>query len=172
MLRISSVPNYRLRKLAAFLLASLWCAGIAWGIVLSSRVEADFLLQMRRAFCRPVSIVGLLGAALIPFLLSALAVFLCMPWLLYPICLCKALAFSFTASCVLRAFGPSGWLAGWFVLFGSGIGVPVLLWFWYRHLFRGASLSQGGAAVQVALLLLAAGFHIRIVSPFWVSLLF
>lgn len=172
MAEFSRTQDDRLRKPAAFVLASFWFAGILGGMLLASRMEADFLFRMRSALWGPVSVVGLLGSALAPFLLSALAVSISMPLLLYPICFCKALAFSFAASCVLRAFGSCGWLAGVFVLFSDGVGIPVLYAFWQHQLVHRVPLSTAGAAPLALLLVLAAGFHARIVSPFWVSLLF
>lgn len=172
MVRSVSTPDARLRKLTDFLLAFFWCAGIACGIMLSSQMKAGFLSGMRSALGGAVSIVGLLGIYLIPFLLSALAVFLSMPRLLYAICFCKAVTFAFAGSCVLRAYGCSGWLAGMFLLFSDGVGVPVLYLFWQRQLARPAPLSMGSTALLSCFLLLAAGFYNRIVSPFWVSLLF
>ena len=162
----------RTRKVSRFFLAFFWIAGILSGVWIFRRTGAILVSVMRRAALSPVSIVGLLTASCLPFLLSALAVFLSCPAFLLPITFADGLLLGLAASAVLGAFGSAGWLMCFFISFSAFFTAP--LTFFYR--LRYVSGERRGSLPEF---LLMAGLHVLIgyidlsfVSPFLASLLF
>ena len=82
------------RKGTTVFLALSFLIGLVSGILIFFAAGESFLSLMRSAFYSPVSIVGLLCVTALPFLFSAIAVFLSQPWLMFPICFGKASFFS------------------------------------------------------------------------------
>lgn len=119
------------RKGMSLILAICWINGIAFGIFCYSSSSAEVTSLMHRAFSCPVSIVGLLNAALIPFLLSALFIALSMPVMLFGLCFLKAFLFSFVSMGVLTCAGSGGWLLRCLFLFSDCVTLPVLFGYWF-----------------------------------------
>lgn len=160
------------RKFGKAILAFSWSLGIVcgiWGYV--SAGNALYPL-MRNSPCGTMSIVGLLGISVLPFLFSAFAVSISFPFLLYPICFCKAFLFSFVSFGVIHSYEGAGWLIRWLLLFSDTVGVPLLYCFWLRHLpgFQKPSLSEN--VLFLILFLVLGWIDYRIISPFLACLIF
>ena len=82
------------RRRAQALLAFSFLSGHFLGVWCSGNASDFFLPAMRTAVSGRVSIIGLLSCALLPFLISALAVYLEQPVFLLPIAFVKAFLFS------------------------------------------------------------------------------
>ncbi len=155
-----------LRWVLAAVFAFGFCCGLAFGF----HFGGDIASLMPGSFLGSVSIVQVLIHLLLPFAVSGL---LCLfsPFLLIPVCFCRAFVFSFTHFCVLMAWGWSGWLVRWLLLFSDCLCLPLLYCFWLRCLSgTGAKTSQTGA------ILLFAGavgiFDCVFVLPYGAGLLF
>lgn len=127
--------------------------------------------MMRGAASGSVSIAGLLGITTLPFLISAFAVSFSMAWLIFPVCFCKAFAFSFVSLGVLQAFGSAGWLVRLLLLFSDCAGMPLLYGFWLRHLPGGRPVGVWETAFLLAACVLLGSVDYRIISPFLAGLL-
>lgn len=103
------------------------------GVWVSGTARDFFVSQMRGAVDRPVSIVGLLLSAMLPFLLSAWAVYGRRPILLIPIAFCKAFSFSYVGSRCWIVWGSAGWLVTGLMMFTAVFSMPVLFWYWRRY---------------------------------------
>lgn len=113
-------------------LVVFWCVGLICGIFTAA--GAGNLSSLMRACCHSrVSIVGLMFVPTLPFLFSAVAVYFSFPRLLYPIGFLKAFSFGFCLQAVSSAFGSAGWLMRFLLLFTNCMTIPVLCWFWLRH---------------------------------------
>ena len=123
-------PRIVVRKGMPLFLAASWLCGFVFGVFCYSTSCPEFTSLMRRAFSCSVSIVGLLNAALIPFLLSTLFIATSMPLLLPGLCFVKAFLFSFVSIGVLKSFGSGGWLLRFFLLFSDCVTLPLLLGYW------------------------------------------
>lgn len=118
------------RKGVLLLFAFCWISGVVCGVYCYSASSPEIISLMRRAYLCPVSIVGLLNAALIPFLLSALFTAFNVPWMLPGLCFVKAFLFAFVSTGVIVCSGSGGWLARYFLLFCDCVALPFLYWYW------------------------------------------
>ena len=148
------------RREMPLVLACCWICGLLCGVAFFSVSSPETFSVMRRAVLCPVSIVGLINAALIPFLLSAFFALLSMNWMVMGICL-----FAFVSLGMLSGFGSGGWLLRFFLLFGDSTALPLLYWCWMRFV-RAAAHSWIMIAVVCCLLLGAIILDYRVIAPF------
>lgn len=159
------------RKYGRLLLAIVWSAGLICGILVIASVDDHFLSLMRSALYVSVSIVGLLSVTLLPFLLTAFAVFICQPVCLLFLCFVKAVFFSFTAFGVSTGFGDAGWLIWHFLLFSDFVSMPLLYWLWLRCSRVNSTFLYGEILLSVSAALLIGSVNCRIISPFLARLI-
>lgn len=153
------------------LLALFWGAGLLLGVGLACQAGDSIFSLMRIAASRRVSIVGLFSSILLPFLLSAAAVYLHGASLLLPVSFLKAFSFGFCAVTVMKAFGSAGWLVCRLLLFSDCCLMPVLFWFWLRHI-RGGRRSVKMDMRLCAILIAAVGsIDYFLISPFLMSII-
>ena len=130
MLKSRDCARTAARKGMSLILAICWINGIVFGVFCYSSSPTEVTSLMHRTLSCSVSIVGLLNAALIPFLLSTLFIATSMPLLLPGLCFVKAFLFSFVSIGVLKSFGSGGWLLRFFLLFSDCVTLPLLLGYW------------------------------------------
>ena len=119
-------PPDRRSKYPAFVLALSYFAGLLFGVFVF-RFAGDRLDSlMRGAPTGAVSIVGLLGVTVVPFLFSAFAVSLSKPALLFPVSFINAFLFCFVSLGMMRCAGSAGWLIRWLLCFSGSVFAPVL----------------------------------------------
>jgi len=111
-----------------------WFFGLIAGVFLFLYAGTPTFSLMHRIPCGTVTIVSLLITGSIPFLLTAYAVLLSRPWLIFAICLCKACLFSFVLMGISVAFSSSGWLIRSLLLFSDSIYCSILSFLWLRIL--------------------------------------
>ena len=153
------------RREMPLVLACCWICGLLCGVAFFSVSSPETFSVMRRAVLCPVSIVGLINAALIPFLLSAFFALLSMNWMVMGICFVKAFLFAFVSLGMLSGFGSGGWLLRFFLLFGDSTALPLLYWCWMRFV-RAAAHSWIMIVVVCCLLLGAIILDYRVIAPF------
>ena len=159
------------RKGASSILAFSWVLGLVLGFFLFY-AESDFTSSLMVGCIRaPFSIVSLMLAYILPFLCSALAVFLSSPWLLPVICFGKAMLFSFVFSGLSFAWGTSAVFVNRFVLACNGICTPFLYCWWLRYISgeRRASLLNFGLFMLPSLVIPVMVF--TWVTPFWADVM-
>ena len=168
-----SVSNSRFffRRYCALLLALCWLAGIVSGILLAAVADTSIGSLMCRAVYSPVSIVGIFSILLLPFLFSALAVYIFKPWLLYVIAFFKGISVSYVACGMLLAFSSEGWLLCQLLMFSDLVGLPLLFWYWLCHLGRECEYSSARSFFVFSLLFLIGSIDICCVSPFLAKLI-
>ena len=152
------------RKGMLLILAVCWINGIVFGIFCYSSSSAEVTSLMHRALSCPVSIVGLLNATLIPFLLSALFTALSMPVILFGLCFWKAFLFSFVSMGVLACAGSGGWLLRYLFLFSDCAALPVLLWYWFASV-SGKSSQFAPFCILFLVLVLVTILDYRFIAP-------
>ncbi len=121
------------RKAGRFLLAIVLLSGYICGILVSMKA-GNISSLMYAAVNARVSIVSLLLAFLLPFLLSAIAVYLGQPWLFLPIGFCKAFCFACVSYGIGYAYAGAGWLMRWLFMFSDTLTMPLLCYFWLSHM--------------------------------------
>lgn len=160
------------RKGSACFLALSWFLGLLSGAAIFFSAGIAYFSWMRGVLHGSVSIVGLLCVTVLPFLLSAFAVFISEPWLLLPISFGKALLFSFISLCVLESFGSAGWLVRWLLMFSDLLFVPVLYWFWHRHISGEHCFSGSVSLLLLSLCILIGSIDFCYVSPYLANLIY
>lgn len=160
------------RKIGKTLLACCWSLGIACGIIGYVSAESTLLSLMRNSIYGTMSIVGLLCISILPFLLSAFAVSISSPSLLYLLCFCKAFLFVFISFGILQSYTDAGWLVRCLLLFSDNVGMPLLYCFWLRHLPGCPKASLAENALFLAFFLVWGCVDFRIISPFLAHLIF
>ena len=131
MLKSRDCARTAARKGMSLILAICWINGIVFGVFCYSSSPTEVTSLMHRTLSCSVSIVGLLNAALIPFLLSALFMTLSIPFMLFVLCFLKAFLFSFVSMGVLAYAGSGGWLLRYLFLFSDCVTLPVLFGYWF-----------------------------------------
>lgn len=157
-------------KARRFLLAVFWLLGLLSGTAIPFLAGNFFASQMRDTCFGVVSIMGLLYVVLLPFLLSALAVFLSQIWALYILAFGKALLVG-TVGLYIQISFSGGWLLRWLLCFGSLALLPALYWYWLSHVGtrRKFSFVQWALTVSVATLLGSIDYFI--IVPFLARLI-
>lgn len=140
-------------RAAALALAFFFFLGQSLGILFSGSAGGLFHSSMSAVVSSRVSVFGLLSSVMLPLLISAFAVYIRQPLLLIPTAFWKAFLFSYLGCGLYRAWGNAGWLVSGLVMFGSVCSMPVLCWYWLRHIGgrpfdpRAFGLSLAGLAI-------------------------
>ena len=134
-----SVPLYHR---SGIFLSLVWLCGLAMGLIFHCIIGSVFASLMSGILSESVSIVGLVCVIILPFLLSAFAVYIDLRWLLYPICFGKTMLVSLIASSVWVQFGSAGWLAWLLTMFSDMISLPLLYRYCMRHVSGFSSFSS------------------------------
>ena len=116
-----------------FFLVSVWLGGLLAGTIYAASASTQYFLLMRMAPQSHVSIVGLATAVLLPFLITAFAVYRDRPWVLYPICFAKVFVFASCGFGITAAYGTAAWLIRFLLQFSDICSVPILCWFAMGH---------------------------------------
>ena len=157
---------YAHRRLRS-VLAMCWICGLLLGVAPYFFFSQEALSLMHRTVSYSASIVGLLNAALLPFLLSAVFAAFSMPWAIGGICLVKAFLFSFVSLGILVSSDTGGWLLRYFLLFCDCTALPLLYWYWLRSVSMPLGLYWLiiTGAVLVALVFVTV-LDYRVIAPF------
>ena len=159
------------RKSSSAVLALFWFLGLVLGVFFSTAAGNTIATLMRTAVNSHVSISGLLTAILLPFLLSAFAVYIHEPWLLIPIAFAKAFVFSYVGLGVMTSYGSAGWLVRLLLMFGDCCSMPLLFWYWTRHISGQRKALLPVTAVVLVLAFVIGSFDFCVVSPFLASVI-
>lgn len=135
------------------------------GYVCSDAAQDQTVLLVRQSISAVPSMVGAVSVVLLPYLLSALAVSICEPWLILVISTFKAFSFTFCAWGVCLAFGQSSWLALFLFLFSDLCLIPALYLFWLRSI-RGERISGWGKWLFLAYALFVFVLDYWLIGPF------
>ena len=154
------------RKLSVIFLALFWILGIALGIVYAAVCRSHVASLMRGFLSGTVSIVGLLCVSVIPFLFSAFAVLISKPRILFLVAFGKGFFFSFVSCGFLFSLGSAGWLFRLLLMFSDLVSMPVLFWYWQRHISGEACFSAVQSLFVASLLILIGSIDFCCVSPF------
>ena len=157
---LHAVYSFCIRKWDKFLLAFCWVAGLGFGGSGFRYAGSIFVSQMPLAVVSQPSIFGLLISSALPFLFSAFAVYIQLPWLMYGICFLKASSAAYVSCGVFAVFGASGWLVRWLFLFTDIIGTALLYSYCHRHIsgVRKFSISCLAAYAGALFLLISADY--------------
>lgn len=165
-----TLPNFWQRSCKPILIF-LWIFGLFFGVWLAVGADDSSFLMMRGADLVTVSIPGLLLITVLPFLFTAIAVFLSKPWLLSALVFAKAAMFGYSAGWVTAAYGTASWIVRILLMFSDVCTMPLLMWLWLRCCIlskRSAGRDMGRCFLGATIIGL---LDILAVSPFAALLL-
>jgi hypothetical protein len=149
-----------------WVLAAVWFSGLVLGIFFFYRMSPSFVSLMRGLEISSVSIVGVLVSNLLPFLISAFAVYFHKIWLIFLLAFLKALVFGCSGGLITVAYGAAGWLVRWLTMFTDSIICPALLYFWCRHTSGDHRLCGREVAGYFCFVAFVIWLDFSVVSPF------
>ena len=153
------------------LLTLSWVTGMVLGAGFAYLSKQFLVPMVIDSVSAQLSITGLVSAGIVPFLLSAFAVFFCEPWLLLIISMFKAFSFSFCATGVSLAFVQSSWLVRFLFLFSDILIIPVLYVYWLRCLSHRCKVKRWELSLYLCIAGLIVYLDCHFIAPFLKSLL-
>lgn len=150
--------------------AVFWISGLILGVVTALYIDEALFVPFRAMVCRPAPMISLMLTTGLPFLFSAIAVFLSKPWMLIVIAFCKTAVFALVSFMMLLTFGSAGWMMRGMVMFADICTLPFFFGFCWRHLDKNICVSSSSGIYLIALLLIC-GFDIYGISPFLTKVL-
>lgn len=160
-------PEYypSFRKYGYLFLALSGIAGFAAGLFLfSSGSFPDSSLMYAVLDCR-VSIVDLLIPFLLPFSVSACAVYMNYPQVLPGICFVKSALHGFVSCLINGSFGTAGWIIRLLTMFSGILHLILLYWYWCRHILGDRSFSVSETVSFLCMAVLSSGVDHFFVIP-------
>lgn len=152
-------------------LGAAWILGLLLGVYSGCRWDESLVPLMHGCLYDTVSIVCVFCLLCLPFMISLLASFWNVRWLIYLIAFGKAFLFSFVSLGVFFSFGAAGWLVQLLLMFSEVCSLPVLYWFWMYCLDH----RQGPSPLEIfsllSLFFLIASLNCSYVMPFLASLI-
>lgn len=143
---------YFSRKMDTLVLAFFSVSGILLGVSISYSSDLILFSMMHRMLTSPVTIVGLVSVNLLPFLITAIAICLSKPYLIFLLAFFKCFLYAFVRCGISIYFFQAGWLIG-ALLLSDSIVIALLHWYWIRHLhaFRKNAIKDMAFCLLVAL---------------------
>lgn len=114
-------------RVSRYALALCWLFGLLLGFFAAKCAGYGVSAAVYASAFGSVSLLRACVFAVLPFLVSYMAVWLCERWLLHALCFAKAFAFGYCATGIGIAFGAAGWLARLLILFSDCMILPALL---------------------------------------------
>lgn len=144
-------------------LAVIWSLGLVIGYYLASRSKPVISSLILLIQSDRMMIVGFLSMLILPFIVSAILIWMSLNIWVLPLAFLKACLYS-CCCCQIMVFGDAGWLAHLLFVFSESISVPILLWFWFSCIDE-----HRGFILQRAILCIASVMTIGCVDCFIVS---
>jgi len=139
-------------------LAIFWCGGLGVAICFFnvSGGALGFVMQSLEGFT--VFLGSMLFSALIPWVLSGLAVLTGHPRWIYAICFCKAFLYGYLCCGIGGGYGNAGWLIRYLLFFEDTLGNVLLYLFWSHQLRKPMGFSGFLCYVTIICLVSAASY--------------
>ena len=153
-------------RISRWLFVIVWSAGLFFGTSIFRFSGSVSSSVMHGLLEDSVSIVSLFSVSFLPFLFSAFAVSIGLPWLLFPICFAKALCFSYVSAAIMTGFHCAGWLVRLLFMFNDLLSVPMLFLYGLRNIVHTGRIHLWELLMVFSALLLIGSIDYCFVSPF------
>lgn len=150
------------RKGRCLFLALFWYLGLLCG---SFYAAVSSFFTMHSIMHGAITIGTHIAAAILPFLLSAFAIYISVPALVLPICFVKSFLIAFVSMEILHSFGAAGWVYCVLILFGNYAVLPFLYWYWLRHYSKMRPFSVKEFILLLFVVVLIALVSIYVILP-------
>lgn len=158
-------------RLRLALFSSVWFGGFVFGALIFRSAQSAFVSGMFGALSCAVSIVGLLLVIILPFLITALAVYESKPVALYLLCFFKAVLYSVNVLAIYGAYGTAGWLVQILLMFTENCTMAMLWFLWLCVILNRPKIFQRAFLWCFGISVLAGVLDLFIISPFAVSII-
>lgn len=128
-----TIESFTLRRGSCLVLAIFWTLGLGAGGLVFRYAGESIVSMMPLAASGQSSIVSLFLRASLPFLICAAAAFFQKPRLVPVVCFAHSFLYGYMVSAVFSAFGESGWLLRWLLLFTTTFSSGLLYGYARRH---------------------------------------
>lgn len=152
------------RKHKIILLAFYAFTGLLFGSLIIRHIDPSFYTLMRSVLSNSVSIVGLIVVNFLPVLITSVIALLSKPYLFFPLSFFKNFSLVVVRCLVFFSFGQAWWLIGNMISLSNVVVMPLLYWFWIRHI-NGIRNS----AHKDIIICFAGSFVACIIEFIWVS---
>ena len=152
-----------------FFLALCATLSAGFGVLFANFADDSYVLLMRMAAGRHVSIVGFAVAYFLPYLVSFLLIVHSKPWLVYFICGIRIFCFSSISSSLVISFGTAGWLVRLLMLFPDICLLPIMMWLSHASLM--GHRSHRSLMISIILILVVGMIYFSMISPFGANLI-
>lgn len=142
----------------------VWILGLLCGGLFAVCADHSVFSWMRMPPGGHLSIVGLLLVPFFPFLITALAVYLSCPWLIYLTCAYKGFCYGACVGVIRMAFGSAAGLIHVLLLFTDCLTMPVLYWLWIQSLQGSFRLRKASSCAVLFAIIAAVDW--KWVAPF------
>ena len=147
------------------------CATISagFGVLFANLANDSYVLLMRMAASRRVSIVGFAVAYFLPYLVSFVLIVHSRPWLVYFICGIRIFCFSSISSSLIISFGTAGWLVRLLMQFPDICLLPIMIWLSHARLT--GHRSNRSLMISIIATLGVGMIYFGMISPFGANLI-
>ena len=153
------------------LLFAVCICGMIAGCWQSIAASDSVLLIYDHAIFTNASLLGLLLYSLIPFVLVHILLRWSYILVAYALLFFKMFLFGCCAYGLVIAFGQSGWLVRWLIMFSDSCTIILLIWYFARSISGTSDHAQSDHIICIVLSAMIVIFDYLIVSPFTVLLL-
>lgn len=150
-------------------LSCIWLTGLLLGsaATIFFRFFVNPLLPvLMRIYCSvPIKLLFIF----LPFLLSALAVYLSRPGWVFLLCGVKAVCFAIGSCILCLHYGQAGWLARWLLMFSDVCTLPLLFLYWMQSVTGGETFTWRKHVIFMLAIMTFTIVDYRIVTPYAVK---
>ena len=151
---------------ASHVLTSIWLGGLFMGGFAAFTAVDALQVLFPPTLSAGIFPIFALMSVFLPFLLSALAVYFSVPWLLAVICGVKAFCFGFCGFGLCVVYGSCSWLLHLIFMFTDFCSLPFLYFYWLRFLRRDSRPSWATNVCFGSVLFMICTIDRCIISPF------
>lgn len=153
------------RKFLLHLLAFYSLCGTSLGILVAYQSDPALFYLIRLAICSRVSIVDLSFIILLPFLITAVIIYMSKPFYFIALSFFKAFTFSLTITFIHLVFGTYGYLISAVYLLPCAVVLLLLHVYWVRNLIGSHTTAIKDLLLCSAISIAFAVIHTNIFSP-------
>ena len=164
MCAIRRVQKLLRRNASRLFLASFWIFGICSGAFIIFRHESIPFMDLPQIATNPAPLLRLMAIALLPFLLSVIAVCFSSPFCLLMLTFLDGLVYGAVSFLLIRSF-PGGWLIRCLLCFNALTTAPVTYYFRLRHISGPVSASLPEILLLLSLFFLLCSIDHSYISP-------
>ena len=157
--------NFRL-----IILAFIWVVSLLCGVLYSARHQSVVVL-MRLILSFQVSIVGVLFASILPFLITIYCSSNVKLFLIYTLCFFRGFLVGYAICALTITYGTGGWLVYMLSSFSSAISNLLLLLLWFYELNKSSFHIRNLRIVAALLAVVFSAIDYLFVSPFTATLI-